>query len=164
MQDERLESNSVKIYGSGSCVLAFELRDFMQRSAIPFQWIEFKTNEEARMLPGISTLDDHRLPVCELPGGMRLYHPQPRDLAEKLGYLAKPKLEEYDLSIYGAGPAGLSAAVYAASDGLKTILIERSAIGGQAGSSAKIENYLGFPEGISGAELAERAKEQACRF
>src|SRR6202043_2650123 len=75
-----------------------------------------------------------------------------------------PSREEYDLAIYGAGPAGLSAAVYGASEGLKTVVIERYAVGGQAGSSPKIENYLGFPEGISGADLAERAREQACRF
>src|SRR5271170_3083327 len=102
--------------------------------------------------------------MSELPGGIRLYNPRVRDLAEQLGFLAKPKLKEYDVSIYGAGPAGLSAAVYAASEGLRTVLIESEAIGGQAGTSSMIENYLGFPAGITGAELAERARQQAVKF
>jgi len=85
-------------------------------------------------------------------------------LPKKLGWFRDPSRSEYDLAIYGAGPAGLNAAVYGASEGLKTVVVERWAVGGQAGSSPKIENYLGFPEGISGADLAERAREQACRF
>src|ERR1700727_2389234 len=83
---------------------------------------------------------------------------------QKLGWFRDPSRSEYDLAIYGAGPAGLSAAVYGASEGLKTVVIERWAIGGQAGTTSRIENYLGFPKGISGADLAERAREQACRF
>src|ERR1700726_806201 len=90
--------------------------------------------------------------------------PTIRQITEKLGWFHGPSRSDYDLSIYGAGPAGLSAAVYGASEGLKTVVIERLAVGGQAGTSPRIENYLGFPEGISGAELAERAREQACRF
>jgi thioredoxin reductase (NADPH) len=90
--------------------------------------------------------------------------PTIRLISEKLGWFRDPSLSEYDLAIYGAGPAGLSAAVYGASEGLKTIVIERWAVGGQAGTSPKIENYLGFPQGISGAELADHAREQACRF
>src|SRR6202521_4214642 len=85
-------------------------------------------------------------------------------LPKKLGWFRDPSRSEYDLAIYGAGPAGLSAAVYGASEGLKTVVIERWAVGGQAGSSPKIENYLGFPSGVAGADLAERAREQACRF
>jgi thioredoxin reductase (NADPH) len=154
----------VRLLGRAGCKDSFDLRDFMQRSAVPFEWVELKSDEEARKLPGIASLTDRRLPICELPGGARLYNPRVRNLAEQLGFLAKPKLKEYDVSIYGAGPAGLSAAVYAASDGLKTVLIERAAIGGQAGSSSLIENYLGFPEGISGAELADRARQQAVKF
>jgi thioredoxin reductase (NADPH) len=91
-------------------------------------------------------------------------NPTTRQIIEKLGWFHDPSHTEYDLAIYGAGPAGLSAAVYGASEGLKTVVIERYAIGGQAGSSPKIENYLGFPSGVSGAELAERARIQACRF
>jgi thioredoxin reductase (NADPH) len=109
-------------------------------------------------------LGDSRLPVCLFPDGARLECPTIRQITERLGWFHDPCRSEYDLAIYGAGPAGLSAAVYGASEGLTTVLVERSAVGGQAGSSSKIENYLGFPEGISGAALAERAREQACRF
>ena len=159
-----MNSNTVRLFGRAGCKDSFELRDFMQRSAVPFEWVELKSDDEARKLPGIASLTDRRLPMSELPGGIRLYNPRVRDLAEQLGFLAKPKLKEYDVSIYGAGPAGLSAAVYAASDGLKTVLIERAAIGGQAGSSSLIENYLGFPDGISGADLADRSRQQAVKF
>jgi glycine/D-amino acid oxidase-like deaminating enzyme len=102
--------------------------------------------------------------MCEFPDGTRIYHPTIRQITEKLGWFRDPSRSEYDVAIYGAGPAGLSAAAYSASEGLKTVVIERWAVGGQAGSSPKIENYLGFPGGLSGAELAERAREQACRF
>jgi thioredoxin reductase (NADPH) len=87
-----------------------------------------------------------------------------RDVADRLGFVTKPRLRQYDVSIYGAGPAGLSAAVYAASEGLSTVLIERSAVGGQAGTTSMIENYMGFPKGINGADLAERARQQAVKF
>src|SRR4029079_18542613 len=105
-----------------------------------------------------------RLPVVQLPGGERLEAPDPATLARRLGWVVQPSAEVYDLSIYGAGPAGLSAAVYAASEGLRVAVVERDAVGGRAGSSSLIENYLGFPNGISGAELAERARQQAVRF
>src|ERR1700737_767580 len=90
--------------------------------------------------------------------------PTIRQITEKLGWFRDPSRSEYDLAIYGAGPAGLSAAGYGGSEGLATALGERWAVGGQAGTSSRIENYLGFPQGIAGAELAERAREQACRF
>jgi thioredoxin reductase (NADPH) len=112
----------------------------------------------------VSGLGDDRLPVCVFDDGTRLERPTLRQITEKLGWFRNPSRTEYDLAIYGAGPAGLSAAVYGASEGLKTVVIERSAIGGQAGTSSKIENYLGFPDGIAGADLAERARNQACRF
>jgi thioredoxin reductase (NADPH) len=155
---------TVRIFGAPGCRTSFQVRDFLQRSAIKFESTDLQTDEEARRLPGIASLQDERLPVCELPNGVRLYAPTVREVAEGLGFLAKPKLQEYDVSIYGAGPAGLSAAVYAASEGLKAVVIERSAVGGQGGSSSRIENYLGFPDGISGAELAERARQQAVKF
>jgi thioredoxin reductase (NADPH) len=98
------------------------------------------------------------LPVVELPEGERLYGPSLKEVAGKLGFVSRAKLRHYDVSIYGAGPAGLSAAVYAASEGLSTVLIERSAVGGQAGTTSMIENYRGFPQGINGADLAERAR------
>ena len=140
------------------------IRDFLHRSDIPFEWVELKGDEEARSLAEVSGLNDSRLPVCTFPDGTRLECPTIRQITEKLGWFHDPSRSEYDLAIYGGGPAGLSAAVYGASEGLSTVLIERFAVGGQAGSSSKIENYLGFPSGIAGAELAERAREQACKF
>jgi len=98
-------------------------------------------------LAQVNDLHDHHLPVCLFPDGVRLDNPTIRQIAEKLGWFQKPSSAEYDLAILGGGPAGLSAAVYGASEGLKTLLIERYAVGGQAGTSSRIENYLGFPQG-----------------
>jgi thioredoxin reductase (NADPH) len=154
----------VKIIGKAGSPMAYTIRDFLHRSGVPFEWVQLTTDEEARSLAGVEHLCDPRLPVCVFSDGSRIEAPSVRQITERLGWFLAPSRAEYDLAIYGAGLAGLSAAVYASSDGLKTILIERSAIGGQAGSSSRIENYLGFPAGISGAELADRAREQACRF
>jgi thioredoxin reductase (NADPH) len=154
----------VRLLGPAGSPRAFEIRDFLSRSVVAYDWVELASDEEARRIPGIRGLNDDRLPVCEFPDGTRLFGPTVRSVAERLGWVNKPKLLEYEVSIYGAGPAGLSAAVYAASEGLKTVLIERHAVGGQAGSSSLIENYMGFPNGISGADLAERARQQAVRF
>jgi thioredoxin reductase (NADPH) len=164
MADGSQQNNSikVKIYGrTGSA--AFAIRDFLHRSDIPFEWIELENDEQARQL-GIDSANDRRLPLCVFSDGVRMECPTIRQILEKLGWFHNPTHSEYDLAIYGAGPAGLSAAVYGASEGLKTVVIERWALGGQAGSSPKIENYLGFPAGISGAELTERAREQAIKF
>src|SRR6266852_3580227 len=136
----------VKIYGRLGSAEAYQLRDFLHRCDVPFEWIPLESDAQAR------------LPVCEFPDGTRMESPTIRQVTEKLGWFANPSRAEYDLAIYGAGPAGLSAAVYGSSDGLKTVLVERWAIGGQAASSPRIENYLGFPEGTSGAQLAERAR------
>jgi hypothetical protein len=108
--------------------------------------------------------DAKRLPLCVFFDGTRLECPTVRQISEKLGLFLNPSRSEYDLAICGAGPAGLSAPVYGASEGLKTVVVERFAVGGQASTSPKIENYLGFPGGISGADLALRAQEQACHF
>ena len=140
------KTSLVKIYGRLGSAEAYQLRDFLHRSDVPFEWIPLESDAQAR------------LPVCEFPDGTRMESPTIRQVTEKLGWFANPSRAEYDLAIYGAGPAGLSAAVYGSSDGLKTVLVERWAIGGQAASSPRIENYLGFPEGTSGAELAERAR------
>ncbi len=155
---------AIRIFGRTGSPLGYMIRDFLYRSEVPFEWVELVDDEDARTRAGVSDLRDSRLPVCLFPDGTRLECPTIRQITEHLGWFREPSRQEYDLAIYGAGPAGLSAAVYGASDGLVTILVERSAVGGQAGSSSKIENYLGFPEGISGAELAERAREQACKF
>jgi thioredoxin reductase (NADPH) len=139
----------VRIYGRLASPEAYRLRDFLHRCDVPFEFIPSESGSQ---------------PVCEFPDGTRMERPSIRQVTEKLGWFANPSRAEYDLAIYGAGPAGLSAAVYAAADGLKTVLVERWAVGGQAASSSRIENYLGFPQGISGAQLAERAREQACKF
>jgi thioredoxin reductase (NADPH) len=153
----------IKIVGRSESAKAYAIRDFLNRGDMPFEWVELKTDEQARQF-GVSALNDPRLPVSICPDGTRMENPTIRQIAERLGWYHNPSKAEYDLAIYGAGPAGLSAAVYGASEGLKTVLIERSVVGGQAGTSSKIENYLGFPDGISGADLAKRAREQACRF
>jgi thioredoxin reductase (NADPH) len=154
----------VKICGRRGEAKGFAIRDFLYRCDIPFEWIELDSDEAARSVAKVQSLKDSRLPVCIFPDGSRLECPTVRQIIEKLGWFATPSRSEYDLAIYGAGPAGLSAAVYGAADGLKTVLVEHWALGGQAASSSRIENYLGFPEGISGAELAERAREQAIKF
>jgi thioredoxin reductase (NADPH) len=155
---------TIRVFGTRGSAACYSIRDFLNRSDIPLQWVELTSDEQARLEAGVDGLSDPRLPVCIFPDGTRLEKATVRQITEKLGWFRNPSREEYDLAIYGAGPAGLSAAVYGASEGLKTILIERYAVGGQAGSSPKIENYLGFPGGVSGAELAERAREQAIHF
>jgi thioredoxin reductase (NADPH) len=158
-------TDKIKVYGARGCAAAYAIRDFLYRSDVPFEWIEFTSDEQARNEAKAAALNDEKkLPLCVFPDGTRLERPTVRQITEKLGWFRTPSRSEYDLAIYGAGPAGLSAAVYGASEGLKTVLVERSVVGGQASYSPKIENYLGFPDGISGAELAERAREQAHRF
>ena len=166
MQDLMPEAGKtkVRVLGQLNSPEAYAIRDFLNRSVVEFDWIELTCDEDCHLELGLSSLENVRLPVVELPDGNRLFAPSVRELADKLGWVAQPKFKEYDVSIYGAGAAGLSAAVYAASEGLRTVLIERQAIGGQAGTSSLIENYMGFPKGISGAELAERARQQAVGF
>ena len=154
----------VRVYGVPRSSKSYSIRDFLHRSDVDFEFVPLTTDDEARAQASILDLRDARLPVCVFPDGTRMESPTIRQITEKLGWFVNPSRSEYDLAIYGAGPAGLSAAVYGASDGLKTVVVERGAVGGQAGTSSSIENYLGFPKGISGADLAERAREQACRF
>lgn len=154
----------VRLLGTRTSARAYELRDFLGRSTVEFDWIDLQTPEGAAQAGGYTGLGASAFPVVEFPDGERLYSPNVAEVAARLGWVTQPKRRVYDLSIYGAGPAGLSAAVYAASEGLRTVLIERDAIGGQAGTSSLIENYLGFPAGVSGAELAERARQQAVKF
>ncbi len=166
MQDSFKDAgnNRIRVLDRLNSPRAYAIRDFLSRSVVEFDWIELTCDADCEKELGLPSLENARLPVVEFPDGSRLNAPSLRELADKLGWVTLPKLKEYDLSIYGAGPAGLSAAVYAASEGLRTVLVERQAVGGQAGTSSLIENYMGFPNGVSGAELAERARQQAVRF
>ena len=137
-----------------------ELRDFLNRNQVPFEW---HTPDDPAYAPELTTPVD-RFPIVTLPDGTKLIAPSLREVAERVGLLVAPKFSEYDVVIVGGGPAGLAAAVYGASEGLRTVLVEREAPGGQAGQSSRIENYLGFPIGVSGDELAHRALAQARRF
>jgi thioredoxin reductase (NADPH) len=154
----------VRLFGRTNSPEAYEIRDFLRRSVVEFKWDELTCDADCDRLLGKPSLAETRHPVVQLPDGTRLFAPTLRELAERLGWITQPRLKEYELSIYGAGPAGLSAAVYAASEGISTVLIERSAIGGQAGTSSLIENLVGYPDGVSGADLAERARQQVVKF
>jgi thioredoxin reductase (NADPH) len=141
-----------------------DVKEFLARSQIPYRWLDIERDSEARELVETSSDERPRLPVVFFPDGSTLVDPDLRTLAEKVGLRAPAAQPFYDLIIVGAGPAGLGAAVYGASEGLRTVVIEREAAGGQAGTSARIENYLGFPKGISGADLTRRATTQAKRL
>jgi thioredoxin reductase (NADPH) len=136
----------------------------MARNQVPYQWLDVEIDTSASALLKTLGLDGTKLPVCVFPDGTYLVQPSNADIAEKVGRKIHASLPFYDLVIAGGGPAGLAAAVYGASEGLKTLLIEREAPGGQAGTSSRIENYLGFPVGLSGWDLARRAVAQASRF
>jgi thioredoxin reductase (NADPH) len=138
-----------------------ELREFLQRNSVEFDWLE---PEDPAVAPSLDSIQDRRYPMARLRDGSLLVGPSVRDIAKAIGLCVAPRRTRYDLAIIGGGPAGLAAAVYGASEGLSTVLFEREAPGGQAGTSPRIENYLGFPFGISGGELANRALQQARRF
>ena len=140
------------------------VKDFLARNRIPYQWLDIEQDSVAKELVDSVLQGEHRLPVVFFPDGTTLVEPDFRTLAEKAGMQTQATQPFYDLVIIGAGPAGLGAAVYGASEGLRTALIEREAAGGQAGTSSRIENYLGFPKGISGADLSRRATDQARRL
>jgi thioredoxin reductase (NADPH) len=141
-----------------------ELKDFLSGYMVGYQWLDFEKDAEAATLLATTGLAADDLPVVIYPDGQAVARPAKPDLARQLGLLVEAQQELYDVVIVGAGPAGLAAAVYGASEGLKTLLIEKQTPGGQAGSSSRIENYLGFPTGLSGAELAHRAWSQATRL
>jgi thioredoxin reductase (NADPH) len=152
----------IKLYGYPDSYEMYPVRDFLRRSVVEFDWVDISA-PGALNNPKVSGLEQVGFAI-EFCDGSLVVEPSLEEIATRLGWIRKPKYPEYDLAIYGAGPAGLSAAVYAASEGLKTILVEKEAVGGQAGTSTLIENYMGFPGGISGAELAERARQQAQDF
>ncbi len=154
----------IRVVGTLWSAKSYYVKDFLARSQVPYQWLDMEKSKEARDLLELDSGKDFRLPTLFFPDGSVLVDPDLSTLANKVGMTTLPQKPFYDLIIIGAGPAGLTAAVYAASEGLKTIVIEREAAGGQAGTSARIENYLGFPNGISGADLTRRAITQAKRL
>ena len=162
--DARPVTPQVVLVGNRASSVGYTIRDFLSRNGVPYDWVDLDDAERVRALVSPSELDPGLLPICILPNGIRLAPATLEDVAAGLGMVSAPSLSEYDLTIVGAGPAGLAAAVYAASEGLRTLAIEAIAPGGQAGTTSMIENYLGFPQGISGSELATRAAAQARRF
>jgi thioredoxin reductase (NADPH) len=159
----RLPYEGIRVAGTLWSLSSHEVKDFLTRHQIPYQWLDIEKDAEARRLvEGVTR--ETKLPVIFFPDGTQLIEPNLQVLASKVGLQTRAELPFYDIVIIGSGPAGLAAAVYAGSEGYKCLVIEKSAPGGQAGSSPKIENYLGFPTGISGDDLTRRAVSQAKRF
>jgi thioredoxin reductase (NADPH) len=154
----------IRVVGVRWSAMDHAVRDFLSRNRIPYQWLNPETNPDALALLKEKGIDDTKLPVILFGDGTALVQPTSTEMANKVGLRTQAQQEFYDVVVVGAGPAGLAAGVYGASEGLRTLVIEASAPGGQAGSSSKIENYLGFPEGLSGEELAKRAFLQANRL
>jgi thioredoxin reductase (NADPH) len=159
-----LEAGGVRIVGHRFSKDSHDLRDFLARNRVPARWLDVERDGEARELLTVAGVEADRLPVALLEDGSVLERPTVLELAERLGVAGQPAQDHYDLVIVGGGPAGLAAAVYGASEGLRTVMVEREAPGGQAGQSSRIENYLGFPTGLSGSDLARRATDQARRL
>lgn len=141
-----------------------QIKNFLARNHVPYQWLDIEKDEEAHRLVTYAISEPPQLPLLLFPDGVHLVKPSNVQIAEKIGLKMRAQMPFYDLIIVGAGPAGLAAAVYGSSEGLRTVLIEREAPGGQAGTSSRIENYLGFPVGLSGGDLARRAVAQAYKF
>jgi thioredoxin reductase (NADPH) len=161
------EFQGIRVLGTRWSPRCYELRDFLARSHVPYQWIdvEFSANdpETKRLLAALGS-DASELPVVLFPDGAKMLNSVPAEVAQKVGMRTRADTSFFDLAIVGGGPAGLAAAVYGASEGLRTVIVEREAPGGQAGMSSRIENYLGFPAGLSGGDLARRAVAQARKF
>ena len=157
----------IRVLGTRWSTRSYELRDFLARNQVPYQWIDVELSQsdpEVRSLVASLGPEAETLPLILFPDGARLAEPPLPAVADKIGLRTHTQTSFYDLAIVGGGPAGLAAAVYGASEGLHTVMIEREAPGGQAGLSSRIENYLGFPSGLSGNDLARRAVAQARRF
>src|SRR5246500_1641908 len=165
--DYRVAFSGLRVLGTRWSPTSHQLKDFLGRNQVPYQWTDVEVavpdKELQELIPGVD-LKSASLPVVVLPGGEVLSNPPVEELADRIGLRTRAETDFYDFVIVGGGPAGLAAAVYGASEGLKKLLVERSAPGGQAGMSSRIENYLGFPSGLTGADLARRAFTQARRF
>ena len=160
-----LEAGGLRLVGHRFSRESHDLRDFLARNRVPVRWLDAERDAEARGLLKVFDVSAERLPAAFLEDNKTvLERPTILELAERLGVTANPAQDHYDLVVVGGGPAGLAAAVYGASEGLKTVMVEREAPGGQAGQSSRIENYLGFPAGLSGSDLARRATDQARRL
>ncbi len=157
----------IRVLGTRWSPRSYEMRDFLARNHVPYQWIDIEQSandpETKRVLEALGP-DASKIPVVLFPDGTKLLETIPAEVAQRVGLRTRAQTDFYDLAIIGGGPAGLAAAVYGASEGLHTVMIEREAPGGQAGMSSRIENYLGFPAGLSGGDLARRAVVQAQRF
>ncbi|OLR93649.1 FAD-dependent oxidoreductase [Actinokineospora bangkokensis] len=162
---DRRPARQVRVVGHRWSPRSYAVRDFLARNSVPFRWhnLDDADCEAARLLTAAG-LDGAALPVVVTPDGEPLVDPTDAELAARVGLSTAPSAEFYDLIVIGGGPAGLGAAVYGGSEGLRTVLVERLATGGQAGTSSRIENYLGFPDGVSGEQLTERARRQALKF
>src|ERR687891_236431 len=159
-----LDAGGVRVIGHRFSKQSHDLRDFLARNRVPARWLDVERDGEARELLRVAGVAADRLPVALLEDGTVLERPSVLELAQRLGVAGEPAQRHYDLVVVGGGPAGLGAAVYGASEGLRTVLVERQATGGQAGQSSRIENYLGFPDGVTGAQLTDRARRQAHKF
>jgi thioredoxin reductase (NADPH) len=159
-----IRTSEVRIVGHRWSERSHDLKTFLARNHVPYAWYDVESDEEGRRLRDLAAAGPDELPLVLVPDGETLRAPSAFDVAGALGLHIRAEQPLYDVCIVGAGPAGLAAAVYAASEGLRTVLVEREAPGGQAGQSAWIENYLGFPRGLSGADLAHRALAQVTRF
>jgi len=158
------EFQGLRVIGYQYSPKSHEIKDFLSSNLFPYEWLDYETSEKAKEILKLHDADPKQLPIVSFPEGECLPNPSIMELADRLSFNVEAKEEMYDVAIIGAGPSGLAAAVYGGSEGLNTILIEKKAPGGQAGSSSRIENYLGFPSGLSGQELTHRAITQAKRF
>src|SRR6202048_4490472 len=164
MQDRLRSDDRIRIVGHRWSAPSHEVKDFLTRNQVPFKWFELERDAEAARLLDANGGDADPLPLVTPDTAQPLQAPSTIQVADALGLSSTPSLPFYDLIVIGGGPAGLGAAVYGASEGLRTVLVEREATGGQAGQRSRIENYLGFPSGIRGGDLAWRATTQARRF
>ncbi|MBW3629715.1 MAG: FAD-dependent oxidoreductase [Gemmatimonadetes bacterium] len=155
---------TIRIVGFPWSPAEHDVKDYLARSRTPYDWLDLETSDDGRRLVEELGVSRSELPLVIFPDGTYLLSPTNEDLAAKIGLRTEAGSPFYDMIVIGGGPAGLSAAVYGSSEGLRTIVVEREAPGGQAGMSSRIENYFGFPDGLSGGELAERAITQAGRF